>query len=349
MLGREVDVEEALNNTEKVMKSEKTLVDKHGKYAPIYMAPTGNVIDAIKVHNDINVKRALTVGSQGAFAYEIAINTDAEVIDCFDINILQYMFFELFNAALMYLEHPEFIKFFLPVKHPIGRIQVFNDMFDEDYFFDIIAFMDGPAQVYWSKMFMMVKDLRDLFKTNLFLTAYPLNYEYLSSFASLYKPYEYEVLKSKLLSGKVKINYHICDLGDIHKEFAGNVYELIVFGNILQYYKSIPKFDNIVMVNKAVKENWAPMLSEGGALELCYGFETVTSGLIQMLGIDDPALNPLDMPLPLAKMINDDVIKDNFITQFYKRYADNYSIDFIGQVEREHPKSKNVILSYKKR
>lgn len=55
MLGREVDVEEALENTLKVMRSEKTLVDKHGKYAPIYIAPTSNVIDAIKVHDDILV------------------------------------------------------------------------------------------------------------------------------------------------------------------------------------------------------------------------------------------------------------------------------------------------------
>lgn len=346
MLGREVNVDEALLNTEKVMKSEKMSVDKHGKYASIYLGPTGNVIDAIKVHKG-NVKRALTVGSQGAFAYEIALNTDVEVIDCFDINILQYMYYELFNAAIMYIEHPDFIKFFTSKQGFVRSSQLFVFMFEDEIFYDIVAFMDGPAQKYWSKMFMKYKDLGKLFDTNLFNLHYPLSYEFLSMFASLYKPREYEKLKSKLLSGKVKINYHICELDDVHKEFAENTYDLIIYGNILQYYKNIPKFDNIASVNRAVKEKWAPMLRDGGTLELCYGFNMVIYALKDLLGMDDGV--PESGNPALHKLINSKVIKEEFIPQFCKKYLDNYSLDFIRSVESEYENSENVILSYKKR
>lgn len=81
----------------------------------------------------------------------------------------------------------------------------------------------------------------------------------------------------------MEINYHICGIDEIHKEFKDKRYDLIVFGNILQYYKSIPALDNIISINKFLKEKWCPLLNDFGQIQLGYGFEVVAEAVKQIL------------------------------------------------------------------
>ncbi len=113
-----IDIDEAIAETMKIIKNNQSnQEDTFSKYSPIYMAPTGNVTDAVNLYkNNIpNIDNALVVGTQGSFAYELALN-GVKKIDCFDKNILQYLYFTLYNIALMTCDYKDFIDNFTSKK-----------------------------------------------------------------------------------------------------------------------------------------------------------------------------------------------------------------------------------------
>lgn len=353
MLAHEFDVDKAVYETFKIAETKQEGPDKFGNHAPIYLAPTGNTKDAVGLysHGSHNIESALVVGSQGSFAHELALN-GVKKIDCFDKNILQYLFYALFETAIRNIDFCEFLSNFTS-KRTSSFEQRFDHILSDWLFFDVLDQMGNQEAEYWAKIFKSgQKD--QLIASNLFRTYYPFLAENLRHFSSVYNIGSYEELQYLLNTHKVDITYHICDLDEIHKEFAGEKYGLIMLGNILQYYKQIPALDNVGAVNRFLKDKWSNMLTEDGKIQLCYGFEVVgdaVSNLMHLGGIQK-INNISDLSIKYAREKDQ---KEGYICNVIKKYGvgddSPYSIDFIRAVEEMdgHKDAKNVILTYKPR
>lgn len=323
-----------------ISKKEIEQEEKFSTYSPIYVAPTSNVKDLVKLYN--GVKKALVVGSQGALIYELLLNGVTE-IDCFDKNILQYFYYELLKTSIMYDDFKDFEMSFTAIKQ--GQYQNYSLMLDSNMFFDLIPEMEEPARSYWSNLFKST-NINQLLDTNLFRMSYMVDAPYLRKYSSIYDMDSFYRVQELLVSKDIKINYHICDITDIHKEFASNTYDLIMFDNILQYYKSIPALDNITLVHKYVREKLDSMLNKNGQIQLGYGFEVIARSVSQILGREYYHMEGIQEKI--AQIVTDRSIKEDFIPNMIKKY-DRYDIDFIHGVETMNGhESENVVLTYKK-
>lgn len=351
MLAHDFDVDKAVYETFKVAESKIGVEDSFSNYSPIYLAPTGNTKDAVVLYTKEvhNIESALVVGSQGSFAYELALN-GVKKIDCFDKNILQYLFFALYNATIKNIDFKEFITNFTS-KKTTQYEQRFDHILSDWLFFEVLDELGGKEAEYWSKIYKTGKKL-DLIASNLFRTYYTFFAEALKEFSSVYNKENYNKLQWMLNHNEVEINYHICDIDELHKEFQGKQYGLMMFGNILQYYKQIPSLDNIGAINRYVKEKLVPMLKEDGKIQLCYGFEVVADAAIELLNIGNVEklndINDIFMKYGIEKDK-----KEGFISNIIKKYGVDeyslYSLDFIRAAEESdgHITSKNVVLTYK--
>ena len=185
MLAHEFDVDKAVYETFKVAESKKGLEDTFGTYAPIYLGPTGNTKDTIGLYTPKghNIESALVVGAQGSFAHELALN-DVKKIDCFDKNILQYLYYALIEAAICNIDFDEFLHNFTSKRIP-PRGQLFEHILSDYLFFDVLDEMGGQEAEYWSKIYKSNKK-HELIASNLFRTVYPFYWESLTQFSSVY-------------------------------------------------------------------------------------------------------------------------------------------------------------------
>lgn len=352
MLAHEFDVDKAVYETFKVAESKRGAEDKFSHHAPIYLGPTGNTKDAVKLYTkDKKIDKALVVGSQGSFAYELALNNVLE-IDCFDKNILQYLFFALSDAAIRNVNFKEFIYNFTS-KKITQNDQRFDHILSDWIFFDLLDTMGKSEAEYWTKIYRSGKFL-SLLDSELFRTYYPFFVETLRNFSSVYTPDGYEKLQNLLNTNKVKINYHICDIDELYREFAGEKYGLMMYGNILQYYNQIPSLDNIGAINRYLKDKMTPMLTDDGQIQLCYGFEIVADAAKELLNLGEIE-RPKDISELALRMGIENDKKHGYISNVIKKYGlgedSPYSLDFIRAAEEcdGHLTSQNVLLTYKPR
>lgn len=352
MLAHEFDVDKAVYETFKVTESKKGMEDCFSNYSSIYLAPTGNTKDAVRFYTkDKKIDKALVVGSQGSFAFELALN-DVKEIDCFDKNILQYLFFALSYTAIKLVDFDEFLYNFTSKKITQNN-QRFDHILSDWIFFETLDEMGGPEAEYWTKIYRSGK-LFSLIGSELFRTYYPFFVETLRNLSSVYTADGYERLQYLLKNNKVKINYHICDIDELHREFAGNKYDLMMYGNILQYYSQIPVLDNVGAVNRFLKDKMTPMLNDDGEIQLCYGFEIVADAAIELLDIGEVEKTNDISTLAMRMGIESDK-KHGYISNVIKKYGvgeeSPYSLDFIRAAEEGdgHLNSKNVLLTYKPR
>lgn len=350
MLAHEFDVDKAVYETFKVAESKRGLEDTFGTYAPIYLGPTGNTKDAVGLYTKEghNIESALVVGSQGSFAHELGLN-GVKKIDCFDKNILQYLYYALFEAAICHIEFDEFLFNFTSQKVP-PQGQKFAHILSDWLFFDVLDEMGGSEAEYWSKIYKSGKKF-ELIGSNLLRTNYPFFVESLKRLSSVYNATSYEQLRYLLKTRKIDITYHICDIDEIHREFAGKKYGLIMFDNVLQYFKKIPTLDNIGAVNRFAKDKWANMLTEDGKIQLCYGYEIVADAARKLLGDDEKNQISGVYDFVMKRAVDRDK-KEGFIPNIIKKYGvgedSPYSLDFIRAVEEAdgNMQSKNVVLTY---
>ncbi|MDE6142192.1 MAG: hypothetical protein K2G03_06270 [Bacilli bacterium] len=352
MLAHEFDVDKAVYETFKVAESKRGLEDSFSHHAPIYLGPTGNTKDAVKFYTkDKKIDRALVVGSQGSFAYELALKNVLE-IDCFDKNILQYLFFALSDAAIRNVDFKEFIYNFTSKKITQNE-QRYEHILSDWIFFEVLDEMGRNEAEYWTKIYRSGK-FHSLLGSELFRTYYPFFVETLRSLSSVYTKEGYERLQHLLNTNKVKINYHICDIDELHREFAGEKYELMMYGNILQYYNQIPSLDNVGAVNRYLKDKMTPMLTDNGQIQLCYGFEIVADAVKELLNIGEVE-KPKDISEFSMRMGIESDKKNGYISNVIKKYGvgedSPYSLEFIRAAEENdgHLKAKNVLLTYKPR
>lgn len=342
MLAKNIDLDEAFRKSYEISEQEIEHYDKFSNYSPMYLAPTSNVIDAAKQYP--NPETALVVGGMGAYPFELAIK-GTKRIDCFDKNTLQYMVFELIKTAIKALEYEDFIIHFT---HPITKTTMLTPNFFSEFVIEQLMYlMDYPADMYWAELTNY--SVYQLLHTNLFRTLYVMTSTYLKSLSSIYTYEGFYALKHKLLNNEVEINYHIRDISDIPYEFSEQKYNLVMFDNIFQYYKSIPGLNNASAINSFITKKIDPMLTENGQVQVGYGFEVASNAVSTFLNrkLDLPSfvLNNIGYKLQIAEEL-----KQGYMPQLLKKYPENYETRFIPGAEI-HPnyKSENVILSYKKR
>lgn len=353
MLANEFDVDKAVYETFKVAESKRETLDTFSNHSPIYLGTTGNTKDAVGFYakKEHNIESALVVGSQGSFAYELGLN-GVKKIDCFDKNILQYLYFALYDAAIRNIDFDDFLYNFTSEKLTQNN-QEFGHILSDWLFFEVLDKMGKLEAEYWSKIFKSGKKSK-LFDSNLFRTYYAFFVETLRDFSSVYNPDDYVRLQKLLNTNQVEINYHICDIDELHREFQGEKYGLMMFGNILQYFKQIPTLDSIVAINRYVKDKLVPMLTEDGKIQLCYGFETVAEASEEILN-DAKEGNPNNFFELIMRMEIEEDKKNSYIPTVIKKYGvgedSPYSLDFIraAEVNDGHLNSKNVLLTYKPR
>lgn len=245
---------------------------KYGKYSSIYLAPTGNVKDMMEPFK--GAKRVLAVGGAGAFGFEADIN-GAEVVDMFDCNALQKCFFELVKASIIVLSYEEFMTYFsLVVQKEVMTHKEMQDLISPVLFRKIEDFLPFEARFLYEELFSRY-DSVDMLHSSLYRYAHAIYREYLCRFASMYDEEKYYQLQDKLRRRVCKVEYSIESLTDLPKKFKGP-YDLVVLGNILQYYEKIPLLDTPYAVNMFIKKELSKLLSEDGVIQVNYGFGLAT-------------------------------------------------------------------------
>lgn len=342
MLATNINLDEALTESIRLSVQPAEVEEKNfSNYSPIYIAPTSNIVDTVKLYD--NVESALTVGSSGGFPYELALN-GTKKIDCFDKNVLQYLFFELINTSIKNLDYNQFINNFT-ARMINSHSQDYSLMFGDDLFFDVLGKVKEPAREYWKNLFFY-DDMRNFLITNLFRICHPIYVEYLELFSSIYQEDKYYKLQELLLTDEVSINYHICDITEIDKEFKDNSYDLILFDNILQYYKSIDELDTHTKAHNFVQDRIIPMLNDDGKIQVGYGFQVIAEVIDIMNGIETNEMQNFLRIMNSEKL--EESMKNDFIPNMIKNY-DMYDISYIPGVEPSmFFESKNVVLSYRK-
>ena len=100
----EINLVEALEATQEIIQKAQTV--PFGKYSSVYVSPTGNVKSVLQEYHQN--EKVLTIGAMGAYAYEAMLH-GAKEIDLFDINILQYLYYELINLGIRTFSFEQFI------------------------------------------------------------------------------------------------------------------------------------------------------------------------------------------------------------------------------------------------
>lgn len=330
MEAKNINITEALDYSLQLMHKPVEQEDTFSSYSPIYLAPTSNLKDMVNLFNvNKDNKSALVVGSQGGLAFELLLK-GYKKIDCFDKNILQYMYFELILVAIKNLTFEGFTKFLT------GNKNLF--LLSDDILNHLIYHLSPMAFEYWREL----QDFNFGFintKNGLFRSDYYLDKDYLAKLSSIYNENDFLRLQKILNNKEYEIDYHICDIEDIPYEFEGNKYDLIMFDNIFQYYKSIPKLDNVAAANRFATGQINDMLNPQGFLQMAYGFYLSCTATKQNLNLPTQAYRYPNWAIVDEK-------KNGFIPQLLKKYPNNYKFDFIPGVEEG--KTENVVLSRQK-
>ncbi len=341
MLVNDINVDEAIKYSKILKNEEPEHNDCFSLYSPIYISPTPNVIEVAKLYE--GAERILTVGSLGAFPYEYALN-GAKRIDCFDKNALQGLYFELIKATIKNCEYETLISNFSSIGLP-DDTQDINSFLSSDLFYDVLEHVEEPARKYWAWVFMK-NDVKKLLYTNLFRSVYALPAEKVKRIASMYNEESFYKLKELLNNNEVEINYHICDATEIDKEFEGKTYDLVAFDNIFQFYRSMGKYSNLDNIHNFLQNRVVPMLNDNGSIQVGYGFYIVAETIENFInkGMIDILCNYSLEEINLS-------IQHDFIPNMINRF-DDYEINYVDAVENilhERPKTKNVVLSYRKK
>lgn len=313
---------------------------KFGKYSPIYLAPTGNVKDMMAPFR--GAKRVLAVGGAGAFGFEGAIN-DASVVDMFDCNALQKCFFEIVKASIMVLSYEDFMRFFtLETQRERMTYGELRNLVSPVLFMLIEEFLPFEVRFLYNQLYKSF-DSVDMIHSSLYRYAHALYRKYLTRFASMYDEESYYKLQEKLRKKLCTINYEEASLVDLPKKFDGP-YDLIVLGNIFQYYQDIAGLNTPYAVNTFVKKELSKLLSEDGVIQVNYGFEVATTILKEKLG------------LPYNRTKSNSSLEAQMIRKFFAKSDINlallekggYNFTFFEGVESyEDGPTENMCLTYK--
>lgn len=334
----EKTVNEALKLVRTPFDSNKII---YGQYASIYLAPTGNVKDMMA--NFSSAKRVLAVGGAGAFGLEAAIN-GAKEVNMFDCNELQRCFFELVKASITILRYEEFMQYFtLKDQSPTMPRSELKDLLSPVLFFKVCDLLPYDVLVLYHFLYSNFDNVGMVY-SSLYRYCHAMYREYLVRFASMYDEEKYYELQNILRKKSCKINYEQASLIDLPKKYTGP-YDLIVLGNILQYYLTIPGLDTPYEVDKFIKKELSKLLAPNGTIQVNYGFIYATIGLKRKLGL--PHLeNGYSSSYIGNKMIEMNMKKDINIALMARGGYDFTTIEGVESMEKGEP-AENIVLTFK--
>lgn len=317
------------------------------KYSSIYIAPTANVVDTMKLYKDYS--EVLSVGSTGAHCYEALLN-GAKKVDMFDINELQKLYFEYMYTAIMHLDYEAFIKHFtLATKTSFMHKNEIKDLLSEELYNKIVKYLPEDVEKVFSSLYDYYDNF-DLLASNLFITDHPINLDYLKRNASIYNEAEYYKLQKILRQENCQISYQTVSLTDVPKKFDKQ-YDLIVLDNILQFYKDIPGLEAPYLTNMFIQKKLSNLLKDDGTIQANYGFGIATEAFKEKFNIPsnfELPKNPLLFLVPKEFIVA--LEQQNGINIPLVEKWKNYSYDFISGVEIEDGiNTDNLVLTYKKK
>ena len=253
----------------------------YGQFSSIYMAPTGNVVDTMAPFK--NAAHVLTVGGAGAFGLEAKINK-AKKVDIFDCNELQRLFFELVRTSIKIFTYNEFMEYFtLKVQSPFTTYAEAKNLLSPQMFYKIKNLLPYDAAFLFDLLYSNINHADMLF-SGLFRFEHAMYREYLKRFASMYDEEKYYELQKMLRSEASVIDYKQVSLIDVPDKFTGP-YDLIVLGNIPQYYESIPGLDTPYAFDMFIKKRLSKLLAPDGTIIVNYCFGLATTAIKEFMGI----------------------------------------------------------------
>ena len=313
---------------------------KYGSHASIYIAPTGNVKDMMAEFK--KAKRVLAVGGAGAFGFEAGIN-DAEVVDMFDCNVLQKHFYELVKASITILPYEEFMDYFtLKTQGEMQPIVEWRNLLAPDLLFKVGDLLPFETSIVFTALYQRFSHY-DMLNSALFRLAHAIYRDFLTRFASMYNEEAYYKLQEKLRKQAVQISYQTASLFDLPKKFDGP-YDLVVLGNIPQYYKNISGLNSVFAMNTFIKKELSKLLAPDGVIAVNYGFECSTRCLKNSLGLQNLPSKSYDTPK--GRFVLREEAKQDIMTGLYKKGG--YEVFFIVGVETfDGQLAENSVLTYR--
>ena len=326
----EINIVEALDATQEILKKDQAV--PFGKYSSVYVSPTGNVKSVLREYHQN--EKVLTIGAMGAYAYE-AMLYGAKEIDLFDINILQYLYYELINLGIRTFSFEQFI-------HNFTTYFSNNEFEKKNLFIDIKELLkkeDTVATEYFKKL-LEIYSREEIIQSRLFndLNA---NRELLERHSSLYNEKEFYQIKNLLLSKEVYLNYQLCDVVDIKEHFTTQ-YDLLLLDNVLQFYQKIPRLDTVSKVNDWVESTVKKVLKENGKGEICYGHRYTALYMMELCRKLDPAYPYYDELYGVFRL---KLKKDGIIPKLYE-LSDYYTVNIFQEGNPLDSFSKHCFLSY---
>lgn len=339
-MGEEVSMSEITETTLKALELARCKYNSRktafGKYSSIFLAPTGNVKDMMS--NFKNAKRVLAVGGAGAFGLE-AVGNGATKVDMFDSNALQKHYAEMVKAAMTILDYEEFMKYFtLKSQGTFMSREALKDLVSEELFEKIMILLSYETQVLYNNLYARF-DSVDLIYSKLYRFEYAITREYLKKFASMYDEERYYKIQKILRNKEAEITYTTADVRDLPTVFKGP-YELIILGNIFQYYKDIPGLDTPWDVNNFIKNQLSNLLTDDGIIQVNYGFKTATFALKEYLNLRT-GVNGSDSSAIRYEMRNG--INVPLVRKWGYDYKFFPGVEFGGD-----DKTENMIITFKK-
>lgn len=335
-------VEATLNAINLVKEPYDATNIKYGKYQSIYMAPTGNVKDAMSPYK--GVKRVLAVGGVGAFGFEAGIN-DSEVIDMFDCNELQRHFFELIKASIMVLSYEQFMDYFtLETQSERMAPSEFRNLLSPILLILVEDYLPVDTRMFFEQLYYRFSNIQ-MIHSSLYRYAHAIYRKYLIRFASMYDEESYYKLQKILREKTCKISYKEASLIDLPKKYDGP-YDLVVLGNILQYYKKIPSLDTPFAVDVFIKKELSKLLAPDGVIQVNYGFQISTICLKDCLGLPYPENDFVSSPF--GKEFLKRQSKIDIMPNLLRKGGYDFTI-FEGVETFDGTPSENCVLTYKKK
>lgn len=302
-------------------------------YSPIYLAPTGNT-KAVAKHYGYQ-ENVLSVLGAGGFPLE-SVNNGAKKVDWFDCNGLQILFFDYLLNAIKYFDYKEFCKYFSTQNYN------YKHVLSEDCFQKLRHLLSSETEEIFGTLYDYFYST-DLVMSDLFWCEHPIELEYLKKYVSYYNEESYKNIQRRLQNGECQITCQNLDLTASPKNYKEK-YNLILLGNVLQYYKQIPKLNTFDQVNHFIQKELANCLTEDGVIQANYAFENATFAIQDTLGITDTDEQDI-----LREMIVIQESIDGINIPLLQKY-DGYSYTFIPGVETEgNYVSQNTIITYSRK
>lgn len=232
---------------------------------------------------DFKDKRILTVCASGDHVLE-AILRGAKEVDCFDINMFAFLYFDLKRAAIKALTYEEFLNFFLSERG--------SDLnFNLRSYSKLYKYLMPESKIFWDALFCEFEP-KNVRYSGFILNDYTKNIKSMNSYFEEEKYYEL-----KKIIYNCKVNFQNDDIFRINFG-SDKKYDFIGLSNIYQRVQHTKKYS----IERLIID-FCDLLKKDGIMIINYEFmpyTTISDYLKQELGSKNHfefiSFNRLDLP-----------------------------------------------------